>query len=1081
MPDADQDGADVFIDSQGESHPAADDAHEQPPVHNSVASTEMAPAVTTSKTDMAFEEAAVQRVRASLAMDSAVDSRIRMCPLFKECPYDFVEEIIGCMRKHLWRKGQQIVAEGSERQSMFFVFWGSVELSCQGEKVKELAEGDVFGEALLLDIVQEWPFSASALAPTMGCEVPRHGFVEACQEHPAAAKYFHGVFEAYARPKRDWASFRRCAALRHCSEAFLRELNEHCEHRVLFPGQRVMAEGEPSSSLVLLDSGLVGVEVARRLVREEEVPSARILLSYGEDFGLLNKVRRSVALGKADVESLQMAEELSEKPAPPVRRPSVLHSLRRDPGVEDASAETRVFEASVPEAATFGEELFLGLAEAPRSTVVAKRLCSVRLVHRPMFLNALSRHLRDKAVLDPFMQIHEEEAFPPFDAKSLPCFANSGCSDAFFSFLNAHIEERIFLPPDRIILDDFHMNIHPPLPEENASLCRLSRGRARPCLPPDKLSPTAEFGPGSIITGRVFWKLKGLIPLEVCYVSILHRGVIAKALEEFPADRDIFLPTLDQQRLSSSRKTSRRDKVAKILRERSIFAKTSQVFLNEITTYGTIRVFMPGDRIIEQGTDGTTMFILWVGIANVVLEQTEEGMDGHPTRTLTNVGALTHGSVFGELVMLGVQSQRTASIVAGTVCCTWEVEHNQILSILDRHPVERMNFLKLVEEHLGKLAAPQIIYHPLFVGFHQQSFRTLIGVNCERKLYFPGETVVREGTIGDRLYIINLGTATLQMHKQHVTQVRGGAYFGYLSLCGSSSCDRDRERFAVTVVAETMCQVLIVPRATFQHALSKYPEMKEPARRLEEEERFRVSRQRQAYLRMVHRRRKLKCIIEALRSSAAVAGGPDIVAMNALLDSTFQGWRTVTIRAAELRQADEEQRKMNAARIEAWLRRRREQLALVQPRIELKMLVDRNLKRRGPLKLAKHLPPPLPSIRLHSQSYYSTAETSESPYMSPCPLWARTPQSSRQGRWLPPIDVLAGGGSARSTGTVSVGASSSAPRSARSDGAPPGHLAAQRPPGKRLAGREGACSLSPPLGDGAATADGGAQVPQSAR
>ena len=34
---------------------------------------------------------------------------------------------------------------------------------------------------------------------------------------------------------------------------------------------------------------------------------------------------------------------------------------------------------------------------------------------------------------------------------------------------------------------------------------------------------------------------------------------------------------------------------------------------------------LPGDRIIEQGTDGTSMFILWVGTANVVKEEATSG------------------------------------------------------------------------------------------------------------------------------------------------------------------------------------------------------------------------------------------------------------------------------------------------------------------------------------------------------------------------------------------------------------------------------------------------------------------------
>ncbi|CAE7480605.1 HCN1, partial [Symbiodinium pilosum] len=82
-------------------------------------------------------------------------------------------------------------------------------------------------------------------------------------------------------------------------------------------------------------------------------------------------------------------------------------------------------------------------------------------------------------------------------------------------------------------------------------------------------------------------------------------------------------------------------------------------------------VFMPGDRIIQQGAEGNSMFILSVGSAEVVKESLEE-FAGLLVRNLHFIGGLTYGSVFGELVMLGVQSKRTASIIASSTCCTWE-------------------------------------------------------------------------------------------------------------------------------------------------------------------------------------------------------------------------------------------------------------------------------------------------------------------------------------------------------------------------------------------------------------------------
>jgi len=624
-----------------------------------------------------------------------------------------------------------------------------------------------------------------------------------------------------------------------------------------------------------------------------------------------------------------------------------------------------------------------------------------------------------------------------------------------------------------IILDNFHKYVHHCVPDGNISICRVNRGRVHILKPPpvsrksmagrtprsstlegppslsrsrtrpldERASTTGpideqvleqppcietideqveeeELGEGEFLYGDIFWRQNRVMALEICFLSVLHRGLVARALEELPNDREALIPVLAQQGVAKASKPRQKNqnKVAKILRERSIFANTSQEFINEIIECGTTRVFMPGDRIIEQGTDGTSMFILWLGTSHVVTEQMEED-EGGSVRTLTNVGILPYGSVFGELVMLGVHQRRTASIIAATVCCTWEVQHKHCLAILDRHPVERSNFLKLVEEHLDRLAAPRIIYHPLFSGFHQQ-FRTLIGVNCERKLSFPGETVVREGTHGDKLYIMNLGTASLEIHHQHVMQVTGGCHFGFSVMTGAL------DKYPATVVAETMCQVLIVSNSTYRHALQKYPEMREIANALEADEKTKQQRQRAIFARMVRRRRGLRCIIEALRGSGMANNVEENNGDRALLEASFQGWRCCMLRTAELRREEEELREGNARRIDRWLERRRVQMEKVKPNHDLKRLVCVNLLERGPLKLAKKPLTGVPSPRRKPKS--DSWEETESPYMSPSPVWRRTAMSLRQStRRLPPLAVS--GGSSNPKGPWS----SSSPDSSR--------------------------------------------------
>jgi CRP-like cAMP-binding protein len=515
----------------------------------------------------------------------------------------------------------------------------------------------------------------------------------------------------------------------------------------------------------------------------------------------------------------------------------------------------------------------------------------------------------------------------------------------------------------------------------------------------NRLDNGDEIAAGNVIGGSNFWSKKIIRSQGIAFVCILHRGIVARAMEEFPNDREIFMPFLASHAHKKKKQPEEKKdagKVANILRERSIFANTSPDFVNAIIKSGISRIFMPGDRIIEQGAEGTSMFILWLGHSCVVNEKCEE-QNGFCVRTLTSVGTLPYGSVFGELVMLGVHQRRTASIIATTVCCAWEVAQANCLMILKNHPTERHDFLKLVEEHLEKLAAPRIIYHPLFSCFHQQ-LRTLIGVNCEKKLFFPGETVVKEGSTGVSLYVVNLGTADIEIAHQHVMQISSGAYFGFGVMCGT------QDRYPATVIAKTMCQVLSVGAATYRNALQKYPEMIAKAKALEAEEKVRQTKESKSFTFMVRKRKGIKNIIDTLKGSvSALAGGADETSSAELLETIFQAWSIFATKTVKMRREIAAMREGNVQRIAEYVEKRKLRMDKVMPQLDLRRLVKENLEERGPLKLASM---PCPRRRkAHSESPQKLHSTALDAYLSPIPprhvaLSAREKEPSLR---LPPL------------------------------------------------------------------------------
>lgn len=963
---------------------------------------------------------------------AGLERTVHQSAVFHECSYEFVEAIMLHIRKILLHPEKVLVKEEDNvPRSMYFVLFGNLDLFRLGKFIGTISSGQVIGEGVLLGILDSWSCTAVARNSCMLAEITSSALIEVLQEHPEESEYFDALSEYFAirkeelEPQELRRSLRRMPCLRQASEEVLEALEQGLVHQLYFAEQCIVNEGQDSNFAAFLGDGEVTIEAAGRQVRREEVPFVEMCFTMAGEADQGN-LRFATVDSEDSPRASMVARRMSR-----VKRKSTgeILALRSGEGVDVESlismtnkvrAEAMIAEAvadgltpgydinTLPETGIFGEECLLGLGMAS-TTVRASKLSIVALLYRPVFEKLLQEFPLERKSLKRF----QLGPFPKPNFRDLPICQHVDLSHELLDFFGQHVERRIFFPGDYIEPESLQLFLPKHLlnPVVNITYAIVQVGHVRVMTPPGlELAPFGHLssgdilGPGSILPGSWFWSSVKVQALQICFVTVLHRGVIARGLEEMPKEREKVLPLLvrESSNPNAAQQVPRSsERVAKVLRERSIFAHASQEFLAEILNYGSVRVFMPGDRIIQQGAEGNSMFILSLGLAQVVKENLDYAGNS-VVRNLYFIGGLTYGSVFGELVMLGVQSKRTASIVASSTCCTWEVEHEKILGILNRHPVERANFMKLVEEHLDKLAAPRVIHHKLFADFSPQ-FRTLVGVNCERRLYFPRETIVREGSAGDRMFIMNLGSASVKVNKHNVMQIRGGSHFGFPMICS------DKERYRMTITTDTMCQVLVISRSSYQHALSKYPEMKEIAKHLEASERGRERKEFASFMKLVHRRRGLRYLLEAMRDGIL---GHAVAQMNdgnrGTLENVFKGWRQEVAKSAELRQGDEQLRQFNDAQIYNWLKKRRLQIEQVKSKQELSQWTINTLSNRGP-------PKPKPSsIKLDAIQPADPARAQEvrdwSCYMQPAPVWRRRPQSPRSKRpntdWsprLPPV------------------------------------------------------------------------------
>ncbi len=92
---------------------------------------------------------------------------------------------------------------------------------------------------------------------------------------------------------------------------------------------------------------------------------------------------------------------------------------------------------------------------------------------------------------------------------------------------------------------------------------------------------------------------------------------------------------------------------------------------------------------------------------------------------------------------------------------------------------------------------------------------------AKHKIYYPGDTLIRQGKDADRAFLLLHGSVALStLHKEKDTVIQHlheGSFFGELALLADF-------KWFFSAKAETECEVLTVDRESFTKVLEKHPE-----------------------------------------------------------------------------------------------------------------------------------------------------------------------------------------------------------------------------------------------------------------
>jgi len=129
-----------------------------------------------------------------------------------------------------------------------------------------------------------------------------------------------------------------------------------------------------------------------------------------------------------------------------------------------------------------------------------------------------------------------------------------------------------------------------------------------------------------------------------------------------------------------------RDAIRQTLRQQPLFQCLDDRQRDELLARARQYRCGRGEKVIEQGTPGESMFILVRGEASVWV-----GNNGEMTR----VASLRPGECFGEMSLL-TGARRSATVIAQTDCDVVEIEKPNLLDLLHRQPELARDFSELL-------------------------------------------------------------------------------------------------------------------------------------------------------------------------------------------------------------------------------------------------------------------------------------------------------------------------------------------------------------------------------------------------
>jgi cAMP-dependent protein kinase regulator len=226
---------------------------------------------------------------------------------------------------------------------------------------------------------------------------------------------------------------------------------------------------------------------------------------------------------------------------------------------------------------------------------------------------------------------------------------------------------------------------------------------------------------------------------------------------------------------------------------------------------GQVRHVQRGETVIREGDRGDSLFLVLEGSVDVERYHPVMGM-------IVRLSTLTAGAFFGEQSLVAGVA-RSATVRARRETTVLELGRDTVLSLArmnDQVLVALMRFFR------ARLVGTVMATSPLFHPFSADERRAMVGRLRLRELP-PQDIVMRQGKVGDGLYVVLIGTLVAFVGDEHGRARRLGV-LGPGDVFGEMSLIRDEPAMA-SIGTHTRSWILRLPKEDFHEVVAGHPEV----------------------------------------------------------------------------------------------------------------------------------------------------------------------------------------------------------------------------------------------------------------